>query len=45
MGLFERHQGLIERAVQASAERGYWSAFSEMPSPKVYGESAPADGR
>jgi phenylacetic acid degradation protein paaN len=45
MGLFERHQGLIERAVQASAERGYWSAFSEMPSPKVYGESAPADGK
>ena len=45
MGLFERHQALIERAVQASAERGYWSAFSEMPSPKVYGESAPAEGK
>jgi phenylacetic acid degradation protein paaN len=45
MSLFERHQALIERAVQANMERGYWSPFPEMPSPKVYGESAPADGK
>ena len=25
--------------------RAYWSAFSEMPSPKVYGETAPDDGK
>ncbi len=45
MSCFERHQALIERAVQANLERGYWSPFSEMPSPKVYGEPAPADGK
>jgi len=45
MSFFDRHQDLIEKAVQAAKVRGYWSAFSEMPSPKVYGESAPADGK
>ncbi len=45
MSFFDRHQALIEQAVQATQVRGYWSAFSEMPSPKVYGESAPADGK
>jgi phenylacetic acid degradation protein paaN len=45
MSFFDRHQALIEQAVQAARLRGYWSAFSEMPSPKVYGESAPADGK
>lgn len=45
MSLFEKHQALIEGAVQAIAERGYWSPFVEMPSPKAYGETAAADGR
>ena len=45
MSLFEKHQALIEGAVQAIAQRGYWSPFAEMPSPKAYGESAPAAGR
>lgn len=45
MSLFDRHQSLIERALQAAAERSYWSPFVEMPSPKVYGESALADGK
>jgi len=45
MSFFDRHQDLIEKAVQSAKVRGYWSAFSEMPSPKVYGESAPADGK
>lgn len=42
---FERHQALLEQATQAIAERGYWSPFSEMPSPRVYGETANADGK
>ncbi|HEY4073968.1 MAG TPA: phenylacetic acid degradation protein PaaN [Herbaspirillum sp.] len=44
-GFFERHQALLQRAVQAIAERGYWSPFSEMPSPRVYGETAADEGK
>ena len=43
--LFTRHQGLLEKATQAIADRGYWSAFAEMPSPKVYGGTANEDGK
>ncbi len=38
-----RHRPLIERALQAIAERAYWSPYPESPSPKVYGETAKAD--
>jgi phenylacetic acid degradation protein paaN len=43
--LFDRHKALLDRAVQAIAERGYWSAFPESPSPKVYGEGAAEAGK
>jgi phenylacetic acid degradation protein paaN len=43
--LFERHRALLDRAVAAVAERGYWSAFPESPSPKVYGEGAAEAGK
>jgi phenylacetic acid degradation protein paaN len=43
--LFERHQTLLEHALKAIAERGYWSAFPESPSPKVYGEGAAEAGK
>jgi len=43
--LFERHKALLERALKAIAERGYWSAFPESPSPKVYGEGAAEAGK
>jgi phenylacetic acid degradation protein paaN len=43
--LFERHQPLLEHALKAIAERGYWSAFPESPSPKVYGEGAAEAGK
>jgi phenylacetic acid degradation protein paaN len=42
--LFARHQTLLENALRAIAERGYWSAFPESPSPKVYGEGAAEAG-
>lgn len=42
---FEQHQDLLEQAMQAIAERGYWSAYPEMPSPRTYGETAAADGK
>jgi phenylacetic acid degradation protein paaN len=43
--LFERHRALLERAVQAIGERGYWSAYPESASPKVYGEGAADKGK
>jgi phenylacetic acid degradation protein paaN len=43
--LFDRHKALLDRALQALAERGYWSAFPESPSPKVYGEGAAEAGK
>ncbi|WP_034300037.1 phenylacetic acid degradation protein PaaN [Herbaspirillum sp. RV1423] len=43
--LFERHRATLDKALQAIAERGYWSPYSESPSPRVYGESAAEDGK
>lgn len=43
--LFEKHRPLLEDAVRAIATRGYWSAYPESPSPKVYGEGAPEAGK
>ncbi len=35
---------LLRRALSAIAERGYWSAFPESPSPRVYGEGTAEAG-
>ena len=43
--LYAEHRQTLDRALQAIAERGYWSAYPESPSPKVYGETAAADGK
>ena len=43
--LLDRHRDRLEGAVAACASRGYFSAFDESPSPRVYGESAAADGK
>lgn len=42
--LFTKHEDTLKHALTAIESRGYWSPFAEMPSPKVYGESANADG-
>jgi len=42
---FERHRETLERALQAIAERGYWSPYPESASPKVYGEGAAEAGK
>ncbi|KVE34622.1 phenylacetic acid degradation protein PaaN [Burkholderia sp. TSV86] len=42
--LFTKHEATLKQALSAIETRGYWSPFAEMPSPKVYGESANADG-
>ena len=44
-GLFERHKERLEKAVATCGTRGYWSAFPEAPSGKVYGATAAADGQ
>ncbi|ALL63959.1 Aldehyde dehydrogenase, PaaZ [Paraburkholderia caribensis MBA4] len=41
---FTKHEDTLQKALAAIEARGYWSPFSEMPSPKVYGETANADG-
>jgi phenylacetic acid degradation protein paaN len=42
--LVEKHRAVLEEAIEALATRRYYSRFPESPSPKVYGESAAADG-
>ena len=43
--LFETHRETLEKAVAATRSREYYSAYNESPSPRVYGESAAADGQ
>ena len=44
MNFFETHRALLDQAVAASRTRGYWSAYPEIASGKIYGETAKADG-
>jgi phenylacetic acid degradation protein paaN len=43
--LESRHRPVLDQALEAIRTRGYFSAFPESPSPKVYGESAAAEGK
>jgi phenylacetic acid degradation protein paaN len=43
--LFDKHKATLDRALQAIAERGYWSPYPESASPKVYGEGAAEAGK
>ena len=43
--LIGKHQQTLDRAVQAIRDRGYWSAYAESPSPRLYGEAAADEGR
>ena len=43
--LFEQHRATLDGALHAIATRGYWSPYTEMPSPKAYGETAAEDGK
>ena len=43
--LFEQHRSTLEGALQALRTRGFWSPYLEIPSPKVYGETAAEDGK
>src|SRR5215213_582344 len=41
----DAHRDTLRQALAAITERGYWSAFPESPSPRVYGEGAAEAGR
>jgi len=43
--LFERHAATLDAALAAASARGYWSAYPESPSPKLYGEGAAEAGK
>ncbi|WP_412540706.1 phenylacetic acid degradation protein PaaN [Longispora sp. K20-0274] len=43
--LFATHSDKLDAALTAIRERGYWSAYPESPSPRVWGETAAADGK
>ncbi len=43
--LFETHRETLEAAVRATRTREHYSAFNESPSPRVYGETAAAEGQ
>lgn len=45
MSLFEKHQAVLARAVEALHARTFFAAFPEQPAPAVYGETADADGQ
>ncbi|MDO8694459.1 MAG: phenylacetic acid degradation protein PaaN [Sheuella sp.] len=42
---FTHHETILNQALAAANARGYWSPFSEMPSPRVYGETANDDAK
>jgi phenylacetic acid degradation protein paaN len=42
--LSDEHRPTLDRAVEEIRRRGYWSAYPEMPSGKIYGETAKEDG-
>ncbi len=45
MSLFQKHQALLNKAIEALHSRTFYAAFPEHPAPAVYGETADADGQ
>ena len=45
MSLFEKHQSILENAVNALHRRDFYAQYPEHPSPKIYGETADEEGR
>jgi hypothetical protein len=43
-GFFDLHRPTLEAAVTALACREYWTPYPEVPSGKIYGETAKAEG-
>lgn len=45
MSLFQKHQPVLFKAIEALHARTFYSAYTEQPAPSVYGETADADGQ
>ncbi len=45
MSLFQKHQPVLTKAVEALHARTFYAAFPEHPAPAIYGETADADGQ
>ena len=43
--LFDKYRSTLDAAAQAVRERGFFSAYPEVPSGKIYGETAKDDGQ
>ncbi|NQZ11087.1 MAG: phenylacetic acid degradation protein PaaN [Algicola sp.] len=43
--LFKKHQKTLEGGLTAITERGFWTVYPEIPSGKIYGATAKADGQ
>jgi phenylacetic acid degradation protein paaN len=43
--MFAAHEKTLREAIEATHTRGYYSAYNESPSPRVYGENAAAEGK
>ncbi len=41
---FQKHETTLKKALETIKTRQYWSPYAEMPSGKIYGETAKADG-
>ncbi|WP_199260459.1 phenylacetic acid degradation protein PaaN [Paracoccus binzhouensis] len=41
---FDRHRPMLDAALRALHSRAFWTPFPEIPSGKIYGESAREDG-
>lgn len=42
--LFDKHRETLQRAIEVSRSREFWSPYPEAPSGRIYGETAAADG-
>jgi phenylacetic acid degradation protein paaN len=45
MTLYEKHNQILDKAIEALHARTFFAAYPEHPSPAVYGETADADGQ
>ena len=45
MSYYQKHRETLERAIKALHQRTFFAQYPEFPSPKIYGETADADGR
>jgi len=45
MNLFEKHEPLLNKAIEALHTRTFFAAYPEQPAPAIYGETADADGQ